>query len=87
MTMAVPVDRSRGPGAGDLTTPDISIFYELWIRLAPPSSTGMLAQGTRLEAFRFLLRHEPEGLPARGPVLTVAACKCLAMDLLGVKLL
>lgn len=25
---------------------------------------GALAQGTRLDAFRLLVRHEPEGLPA-----------------------
>jgi len=28
------------------------------------SALGALAQGTRLDAFRLLVRHEPEGLPA-----------------------
>ncbi len=27
-------------------------------------SLGALAQGTRLDSFRLLVRHEPEGLPA-----------------------
>ena len=28
------------------------------------TALGALAQGTRLDAFRLLVRHEPEGLPA-----------------------
>lgn len=28
------------------------------------SALGALAQGTRLDVFRLLVRHEPEGLPA-----------------------
>ena len=38
------------------------------------SALGALAQGTRLDAFRLLVRHEPEGLAA-GEVAKASMCR------------